>query len=373
MIQNHPLVEAVRTGALSRRAFVERALAAGLSLPAIAGLLSACGREAPGAGAGAMPAAIEKELAIYNWSDYMGETTLADFEREFGVRVIYDTYESNEDLIAKLQAGASGYDLVVPSNYAVRVLRQLDLLAPVDRSFLTNWDNLDPIFTGQSFDPGNEYTVPWQWGVAGLAVRADRVRSVPDSWGVFHEARYRGKLTQLDDMRDVIGCWLQYRGHSLNSTDPAELAQAKADALRAKPNLKSYLSAPVKSQLIAGDVWIAQLWNGDTSQARVAEPAIEFVLPKEGSMIYLDSMVIPKTAPHRRAAHEFLNFILRPEVAAGISRKSGYGSPNARALALEPSLLPPPTPDEMRRLEYQEDLGQATGEWDRLWTEIKAG
>lgn len=375
--QTHPLARALRSGALSRREFVERALAAGAALPAIAALLSACGRGGSeggrGGGPAPVPATLEKELAIYNWSDYIGDSTLADFEREFGVRVIYDTYESNEDLIAKLQAGATGYDLVVPSNYAVRVLRELDLLGEVDRSFLTNWGNLDPVFTNRDFDPGNRFTVPWQWGVAGLAVREDLVGTTPDSWAVFHDQGLRGKMTQLDDMRDVIGCWLKYRGHSLNSTDPAELAQAKADAMAAKPNLKSYLSAPVKGQLIAGDVWIAQLWNGDTAQARTSQPAIGFVLPKEGSMIYLDSMVIPKSAPHRRAAHEFLNFMLRPEVAAGISRKSGYGSPNAKALALDPSLLKPPTPEEMGRLEYQEDLGARTGEWDRIWTEIKAG
>jgi len=371
----HPLLQALQRGRLSRRDFVTRALAAGAGLPAIAALLSACGgrgSEGDAAPAG-VPAALEKELAIYNWSDYIGETTLADFEREFGVRVIYDTYESNEDLIAKLMAGATGYDLVVPSNYAVRVLRELELLAPVDRSFLTNWSHLAPVFTAQAFDPDNRYTVPWQWGMAGLAVRADRLKALPDSWAVFHDPAHAGKMTQLDDMRDVIGCWLKYRGHSLNSTDPGELARAKADALQAKPYLKSYLSAPVKGQLIAGDVWIAQLWNGDTAQARTSEPGIEFVLPKEGSMIYLDSMVIPAGAPHRRAAHEFLNYMLRPEVAAGISRKSGYGSPNAKALALDPSLLQPPSPAEMRRLEYQEDLAAATGEWDRIWTEIKAG
>jgi len=371
----HPLLQALQRGRLSRRDFITRALTAGAGLPAIAAVLAACGGKGKEAGAAPLgvPAALEKELAIYNWSDYIGETTMADFEREFGVRVIYDTYESNEDLIAKLMAGATGYDLVVPSNYAVRVLRELDLLAPVDRSFLTNWSNLAPVFTAQPFDPENRYTVPWQWGMAGLAVRADRLTAVPDSWGVFHDPAHTGKMTQLDDMRDVIGCWLKYRGHSLNSTDPGELAQAKADALRAKPHLKSYLSAPVKGQLIAGDVWIAQLWNGDTAQAKASEPGIEFVLPKEGSMIYLDSMVIPTGAPHRRAAHEFLNYVLRPEVAAGISRRSGYGSPNAKALALDPSLLQPPPPEEMRRLEYQEDLAAATGEWDRIWTEIKAG
>jgi spermidine/putrescine transport system substrate-binding protein len=374
-LPDHPLLESLRHGRLSRRDFVRRALAAGASLPAVASVLAACGGQAErpaGDGMPAMPATPEKELAVYNWSDYIGETTIADFERETGIRVIYDTYESNEDLIAKLQAGATGYDVVMPSNYAVRVLRAMDLIEPVDRSVLTNWGNLDPVFLAQGFDPENAWTVPWQWGMAGIAVRAD-LMPVPGSWGVFHDPAFRGKMTQLDDMRDVIGCWLKYRGRSLNSTDAAELADAKSDALKAKPNLKSYLSAPVKAQLIAGDVWLAQLWNGDTSQARVAQPALEFVLPKEGSMIYLDSIVIPRGAPHRRAAHEFINFVLRPEVAAGVSRKSGYGSPNAGALAAEVSLIRPPTAEEMQRLEYQEDLGAATGEWDRIWTEIKAG
>jgi spermidine/putrescine transport system substrate-binding protein len=373
---DHPLLDALERGALSRREFVRRALAAGASLPAIASVLAACGGDRPGreaaGGMPPMPATPEAEVAIYNWSDYIGETTIADFERETGIRVVYDTYESNEDLIAKLQAGATGYDVVMPSNYAVRVLRAMELIEPVERSLLTNWGNLDPAFLGQGFDPESAWTVPWQWGTAGLAVRTDRM-PLPDSWAVFHDPAWRGKMTQLDDMRDVIGCWLKYRGRSLNSTDPTELADAKADALEAKANLRSYLSAPVKAQLIAGDVWLAQLWNGDTAQARTEQAALEFVLPREGSMIYLDSMVIPRGAPHRRAAHEFINFVLRPEVAAGVSRKSGYGSPNAGALALDASLLRPPDAEAMGRLEYQEDLGPATGEWDRIWTEIKAG
>ena len=359
---------------ISRRELLRRGLAAGLSLPSLSALLASCERQpAPSGEPAPLPDTIEPELRIYNWSDYIGETTLADFEREFRVTVVYDTYESNEDLIAKLQAGATGYDLIVPTGYAVRVLRELDLIEPIQRSALANWGNLDPRFAGQPFDSENRFTVPWQWGSAGLAVRTDLVPAVPDSWGVFHDARFRGKMTQLDDMRDVIGCWLKYRGHSLNTTDSAALAQARTDAIAAKPNLKSYVSAPVKSQLIAGDVWIAHLWNGDTAQARTAEPAIRFVLPKEGSMVYLDSLCIPRGARHRKAAHVFMNYVLRPEVAAGISRRTGYGSPIAAALALDASLLPPPTAEEMARLEYQEDLGAATQEWDRIWTEIKAG
>jgi spermidine/putrescine transport system substrate-binding protein len=359
---------------VDRRTLVLRLLQLGLGWPAIVAILSACRKTSnrPDDSA-SLPDTLEPELRIYNWSDYIGENTIADFERESGVRVVYDTYESNEDLIAKLQAGASGYDLVVPSGYAVRVLRALDLIEPIVRSALNNWGNLNPTFTNPSFDPDNRYTVPWQWGSAGLAVRTDRVGDRPDSWGVFHDPRYRGKMTQLDDMRDVIGCWLKFRGHSLNSSDPAALDQAQRDALAAKPNLKSYVSAPVKSQLIAGDVWIAHLWNGDTAQARASNSAIEFVLPKEGSMIYLDSLCIARGARHRRAAHLFMDYVLRPDVGAGISRRTGYGSPNAAALALEKGLLPPPTVEEMARLEYQEDLGAATQLWDRIWTEIKAG
>ncbi len=358
----------------TRREFIGQGLTAGMSL-GMGAALTACGPrrtrepEEQMVGVGAL----EDELTIYNWSDYIGATTVSDFENEFGVRVIYDTYESNEDLLAKLQAGARGYDLICPTGYAVDVLRAFDLLAPIDRSVLTNWGNLSPEFLGRSFDPENRYTVPWLWGLTGIAYRADLVDPAPDSWGVFLDETYRGKMTQPDDMRDVIGCWLKYRGYSGNSTDPGQLAQAKADAIRAKQNLKSFVSAPVKDQLIAGDVWIAQLWNGDTAQARTEEPDVSFEIPREGSMMYLDSMAIPRSARHPKAAHAFLNFILRPEVAAGISDRSGYGSPNAGAIPLQTRVALTPTPEEFARLEYQEDLAEGTALWDRIWTEIKVG
>jgi len=354
----------------SRRAFVRQALAAGLGAGPIAAVLEACG---PGRSADPppIPDRPESELTIYNWSDYIGDDTIAGFEREFGVRVVYDTYESNEDLLAKLQAGATGYDVIVPTGYAVRILRALDLLWPLERSLLSNWHHLAPVFLDQVFDPGNRYSVPWMWGDTGLAYRSD-LTGRPESWAVFFDPTLRGKMTQLDDMRDVIGCWLKYRGHSLNSTVPGELQQARADAIRAKPNLKSYVSAPVKAQLIAGDVWVAQLWNGDTAQAQTEHPAIAFTVPREGSMIYLDSLVIPRGARHLRAAHEFINYVLRPEVAAGIADRTGYGSPNADALSLQQRPLAAPGPEILTQLEYQDDLGAATELWDRIWTEIKA-
>jgi spermidine/putrescine-binding protein len=360
-----------------RRELVRRAIALGLSP-----LVTACRklqdtltpeqRAAADAAEAAEPLGpIEKKLSIYNWSDYVAPDTISNFEKEFGVTVTYDVYESNEEMLAKLLTGATGYDLVFPSSYAVSVLKAVGIAAPIHRQYLTNWHYIAPLFLNPPFDPGNAHTVPWQWGVTGIAYRADKV-DAPDSWAVLQDPRYRGKMTQMDDGRDVVGSWLRYRGHSLNSEDPAELGRAKLDAIAAKRNLKAYISAPVKGQLISGDVWIAQLWNGDASQAKVEQPHIEYVVPKEGCTIWEDSLVIPRSAPHKRAAHEFMNYILRPNVQSAISDFTGYGTPNAAALALMQHPVPYPTADELKRLELQVDLGRDTAVWDQIWTEIKA-
>jgi len=370
------LVAELESGALSRRDFVGRATVLGLGMSTIGMVLTACGKkEKPAETGGAMEdlGPIEKELAIYNWSDYIAEDTVTNFEKEFGVKVTYDTYESNEEMVAKLQAGASGYDIVVPSNYIVPVVVATGLAAELNKKYLTNFANLAPTFQNPVFDPENKHAIPYQWGTTGFAWRTDKVPGNPDTWGIFLDAKYKGKMTQMDDMRDVIGAWLRYRGKSLNSVDPTELAGAKADALAAKKNLKAYISAPVKGQLISGDVWIAQLWNGDAAQARAEQAAIGYVVPKEGCTIWTDSMVVTKSAPHKRAAHEFINYVLRPEVGAGISNTTGYGSPNQAALASMKDPIPYPTAEEFQRLEYQKDLGASGAIWDQIWTEIKSG
>ena len=355
----------------SRRAFLQwlGVAAAGLAGAPLAG----CGRrpsppEDPAAPLGPM----ERELNVYNWSDYIAAGTIPDFEREFGVKVTYDTYESNEEMVAKLSAGAAGYDIVVPSGYLVPVMLAQGLLAPLHKRHIPNLANVAPLFLDLGYDPGNAHSVPWQWGMTGLAYRSDRV-APPGGWETYFDPRLAGKLTMMDDGREVIGAMLEYRGHSLNSTDPAELAQAKADAIRAKAQLKAYVSAPVKSQLIAGDVWVAQLWNGDARQAAVEQPALRWTLPSQGSLIWTDFMAIPAGAPHKRAAHAFIDYILRPQVGAALSAATHYGSPNAAALPLIADPVPYPDAAQLERLEYQRDLGPATALWDRIWTEIKAG
>jgi spermidine/putrescine transport system substrate-binding protein len=381
------------TGRTSRRDFIRNALAMGVSATAIGSMLEACNTEPPTPAEKAeppkepMPPAqpatppppaepelgeMEKELHIYNWSDYIAEDTVKNFEKESGVKVSYDTYESNEEMMSKLQVGAGGYDIVVPTGYIVTVLAEQGLLQPLSKKYIPNFSGIAKLFINPSFDPGNKYGVPWQWGTTGIAYRSDKINPPPDSWAVFQDAKHKKKMTMMDDVRDVIGAWLKFKGHSLNSTAQAELDQAKADAIVAKGNLKAFISAPVKGQLVSGDVWVAQLWNGDTMQAKVEQKAIEYVLPKEGGAIWTDSLVIPKSAPHKRAAHAFMEYILKPEVAVTISDFTGYGTPVEAAAAKLAQPVPYPTDEELKRLEYQKDLGKANDMWDQIWTEIKS-
>jgi spermidine/putrescine transport system substrate-binding protein len=351
----------------SRRAFIATATRAVLAASVAAPVLSACAGErrppAPG---------LEPELNIYNWFDYIGPETVAGFEQEYGVRVTYDTYESNEEMLGKLMAGATGYDLVVPTGYQLPLLRERGLIARLDRSRLTNWGNLMPLFQSTPADPGGEHGVPFQWGITGIAYRADLLPSAPDSWGAFLDGFAAGKATMLDDGREVLGAMLRYRGHSLNSTDLAELAGARQDAIAAKAHLLAFMTLALKGQLASGDVAMAQCWNGDARQAQRENPDIAFALPREGSLIFNDYMVLLSDAPHPAAATAFLDYILRSDVGAAISEETGYGTPNRAAQERMRDPIPYPLPAELARLEYQHDLGSATELWDRIWTEVKA-
>lgn len=364
---------------LSRRDLVARGLALGLSWSSLAALLQACGPATPRASddPDATLGAVEPELHIYTWSDYLAPEVVRDFGERFHVRVSVDTYESNEEMVAKLAVGGGGYDVIVPSSYLLPVLTGMGALQVLKRRYLTGLGNVAPTFRDTPNDPGGRYAVPFAWGTTGIAYRSDLVAAPPTSWGVFEDPALSGRMTMMDEAREVLGAFLRYRGHSLNSSVPAELAAARADALVAKPLLKAYLSAPVKAQLVAGDVWVAQLWNGDTYQARAEQArsgagTIAFALPTEGSQLWLDTLAIPATAAHPRAAHEFLDYCLRPEVAAANAAFNRYGSPNEAAQRLITEPIPYPSAAELARLEYLKDLGRDAATWDRIWTEVKA-
>jgi spermidine/putrescine transport system substrate-binding protein len=284
-----------------------------------------------------------------------------------------DTYESNEELAAKLLAGAIGYDVIVPSSYILPSMVDGGLLLPFPPGALANRGNIAPVFLRPVSNPFPGYAVPYMWGTTGIAWRRDKVAAPPESWGVFLDPAHGGRMTMMDDAREVFGAMLRYRGHSINTTDPALLERARDDAITARPNLLAYVSAPVKGQIVAGDVWIAHMWSGEAANAAMEAPAIDYLIPQEGSAIWTDLLAIPANAPNVPEALRFIDYILRPAVGARIAETTGYGSPNSAANALLANPVGYPSEEELARLEYAHDLGPATELIDRLWTEVKAG
>ena len=325
---------------------------------------------APGAAAG------DKVLNLYIWSSYIAPETIQKFERRMGVRVNVDVYDTNEALLAKLQTARLDYDVICPSNYPVEILRREGRLRPLDHTALPHFSNIDPRFLNLDHDPGNRYTVPYFWGVTGIAYDTKRV-ATPDSWGALWDERYRGRILMLDDPREAIGAALKWKGHSMNATDAALLREARALLLRQKALVRTYDSSSFEDALLARDVWIEQAWNGQIARAMQQDDDIAFIVPKEGAPTYLDSLAIPVDAPHPELAHAFLDFTLEAEIAAEICRSMKYSSPNRAALALLPkeildnrAIFPPP--DVLRRLELLRDIGDAVPQYERIWTEVKS-
>jgi spermidine/putrescine transport system permease protein len=318
------------------------------------------------------------ELNLFIWSSYIAPETVATFEKRLGVKVNIDLYDSNEALLAKLQAGNAGYDVVCPSHYSVQILLAQGLLRPLDHSALPHLGNVDASFLDRPYDPRNSYSVPYFWGTTGIAYDRGKVREKIDSWDALWDPRYRGRILMLDDAREVFGAALKRRGHSLNATDETLLAAARDDLLRQKGLVRAYNSSNYEDVLLSGDVWLAQGWNGQFAKAMDQNPDIVYVIPKEGSALFIDSLAVPKDAPHPALAHAFIDFTLEAEVAAEICRTMRYSSPNRAAWPLlppsvrsHPAVFPPP--DVVERLELIQDLGDATALYDRLWTEVKSG
>jgi spermidine/putrescine transport system substrate-binding protein/spermidine/putrescine transport system permease protein len=318
------------------------------------------------------------QLNIYCWSTYISPRVVRGFENEFHCHVNYDLYDSNEALLAKLQAGNVNYDLVIPSDYMVQILIQQQLLAPLEKSRLPNvWANVDPRFLNLPFDPHNDYSVPYAWGTTGLAYRADLVHENVDSWDILFDPRYAGHILLLDDMREVFGMALKKLGYSLNTTNPDEIRQARDLLMRQKPLVKGYNSSNFEEDLEAGDAWLAQAYNGNLTFAMRDEPNIRYVIPKEGCTISVDCACVPRHAPHKELAMEFINYFHRPKVAAEFVNDCGFNTPNPASaqfvehwIRREPAIFPPSA--SLTRCEFMRDVGPIIALYDRYWTEIKA-
>jgi len=322
------------------------------------------------------PAAPEGRVVnVFIWSGYLPPETVKAFEARHGVRVNVDLYDSLEALLAKLQAGNASYDVVCPSSYAVEILLAQGLLRPLDHSALPHLVNVDPVWLDGDFDPGNRHTVPYFAGTCGIGYRRSRVGEV-DSWAALWDPRWRGRVLMLDDPRETLGAALRRLGRSVNTSDEPTLREARQLLVEQKPLVRAYDSANFEDALLAGDVWLAQGWNGEFARVMDLDPDIAYVVPREGSTTFLDSLAIPVRAPHPELAHAFLDFAMEAEVAAGICRSMRYTTPNRAAMAL----LPPeirnhpaifPSEEVLARVELLRDIGPATVLYDRLWTEVK--
>lgn len=323
-------------------------------------------------------------LHIFIWPDYLDPELVEEFERTYGVRVVIDYYDNNEALIAKLKAGGIGqYDLAVASDYAVEVLKEQNLLQPLDTTTLPNLVNLDPRFRSLPFDAENRYSVAYQWGTSGLGVRTDRVRD-PDrvlaSWKlVFDPAHALGPFAMLNDPRETIGAALLYLGYSANSTDERELAEAERLLLAQRPRVLTYAPfATARDLLASGDVVVSHNYSGDVLMAQAEVPAIRYLIPQEGAIVWTDNLVIPAGAPHRYTAEVFINFLLDARIGARLSNFTRYATPNAAALPfVDPELRADRAvyPDSalLDRLEFLRDVGPARVVYDRIWTRLRAG
>ena len=317
-------------------------------------------------------------LNLYIWSGYLAPDTLRVFEQRFQARVQVDLYDSVEALLAKLQSGNSGYDIVVPSDYAVQILQRQRLLSPLDKARIPNLEqNLDPLFLGKPFDPENRYSIPYTWGTTGIGYRKDRVGQLAASWQVLWEERYQGKIVMLGDMRENFGAALKLSGFSINSRDLAQLEAAKALLEKQKPLLQAYNSSNFQELLVSGDAWLVQGWNGQIVKAARENSNIGYLLPKEGTTLFIDSFCIPAGAAHKELAHQFINYMLEPETAAAIVNHTGYTVANRaarpyinRALLNNPALFPDSA--LLEKCEMLEDLGDTTSTYDRLWTEVRS-
>ncbi len=315
-------------------------------------------------------------LNVYNWSDYVAPDTIPNFEREFGVRVRYGTYESSPELLAKVMSGNSGWDVVFPSAEFVPPMIGMNLFQPLRHDLLPHLEALDPQFRSPRWDPALEWTVPYMHGTTGILYqKALGISAWADLW----DNRLRGKITMLDDPPEVFAACLKKLGDSVNSGDPDQLRSAAREAESQKKLLRAYLNAEVRDQLIAGDVAAAQGWAVTAGQAIAAAPdRLAYAFPKEGFARYADNVAILRESRRADLAHRFIDYLLRPEVAAKIVQATQTATANGAALRLLPSEVREnpvlyPAAEILARGEWFEPQTAAAQKLrDRLWTEIKS-
>ena len=322
-----------------------------------------------------------EQVIIYNWGEYIDPEVLDMFEEETGIQVIYEEFETNEIMYPKIQSGAIAYDLVCPSDYMIQKMIQNDLLKPLNFDNIPNAKNIGQVYYEKSrqFDPDNQYSIPYCWGTVGILYNTKMVEEPIDSWTVLWDTQYKDNILMQDSVRDAFAVALKTLGYSLNSTSIHELTQAKDLLVQQKPLVQAYVIDQVRDKMIGNEAAIGVIYSGEAIYTQTENPDLAYVVPKEGSNMWIDSWVMPKNAPNKENAEKFLDFLCRPEIALMNFEYITYSTPNekARELIEDPAIrnseIAFPGDSILSRCETFTYLGEDADEvYNQLWREVKS-
>ena len=303
---------------MKRRHFIQNSSAA-----LATALLPACSKSGSGS---------DRSLTVFTWADYLSDDAKASFEKKYDCKLVIDTFDSNESMISKIESGAAGYDILVPSSYAVKALAAKGFLQPLDPAKIPNLANIDKTYLNtQALDPGMEYSVPYMLAPTCLAYLKSKVPNPGDSWEILARTDLKGRITLLDDMREVLGAALKFLGHSINTTDPAQLEAAAQVAIAWKANIAKFENEQYKTGIASGEFYLVHGYAGDLMSVQEENEDIEIFLPKEGAVQSCDDLCIPKSAKSTELAHQFINHLSGADIAAENMEWIGYRAPNTAA------------------------------------------
>ncbi len=322
------------------------------------------------------------KVYVYNWGEYIDEETLRMFEEETGIEVVYDEYETNEIMYPKVEAGASQYDVICPSDYMVRKMIDNDMLAEL------NWDNLTNAKANigaqyyeqaEGFDPGNKYCVPYCWGTVGILYNTTMVDEPVTSWSILWDEKYADNILMQESVRDLFMVALKELGYSMNSTDKQELEEAKDLLIKQAPLVQAYVIDQVRDKMIGGEAALGVIYSGEAIYTQRENPDLAYVIPEEGTNVWIDGWVIPKNAPNKENAEKFIDFMCRGDIALLNFEYITYSTPNTAAQALiedediRNSKIAFPDLSKYNNLEVFSYLGEdAEALYNELWKEVKS-
>lgn len=316
-------------------------------------------------------------LNVYNWEDYIDETVLEDFETEHpDIKINYERFVTNEDLYNKLANSNASYDLLFPSDYMIEKMIQEGMLAKLDFSNIPNAQLIDPQFQNLDYDPANEYSVPYMWGTLGILYNKNMVKEETIGWDLLFGTKYQGQILMMDSVRDAMGAALMSLGYSLNSTNPEEITQAKEKLIEQKKHILAYGFDDIKDKMVAGEAAVALVYAGDALYAMNQNPDLAYAIPKEGSNLFFDAMVIPANSKHKKEAEELINFLCSTDAAKRNANYIEYYSVQSEAMAEikkenTSAMYAYPTEDQLKNCEIFHTLDSDTlSLYNQAWTEV---